>query len=113
MLVAALLFEIQPTQAAQLTGSALDWLCELQRPDGLLVGTRYTGMAVSLFSMLPADTPKHRLVVENGLNYLVSSLRPAGCWTAASWSNYYALKALFDGGRTLGDPTVAASVDWF
>jgi CHAT domain-containing protein len=112
MLVLALLFRLEPEQFASRAERALEWLASLQRNDGMLVGTRYTGMAVALFHKVQASERGER-VVRLGLESLETLAAQRGIWTAASWSNCYALMALLDSGRNLADPGVSAAVDWF
>lgn len=112
-LVLDLLFRIRHASDDAAIQKALNWLASLQREDGQIVGTRYTGMVVSLFRALPSDDPRRRAVIGRGVGYLRASLASRGIWTAAAWSNCYALSALFDTGHDLSDASVEAAVDWF
>ena len=113
MLVLDLLVALDPENWWQCGERSLKWLASLQRDDGLIVGTRYTGMAVSLFQRVSLLRDEFSPLVERGAAFLSTAASKRGIWTAASWSNYYPLRALIDTGRTLTDPAVSTAVDWF
>jgi hypothetical protein len=114
MLVLDLLCDVAPDRIFHEGRRGIDWLYSLQRDDGLIVGTRYTGMAVSLFSRLPPEFyDKTEPVIRRGVEFLSRSLDTRVIWTDAAWSNYYALKAPIDTGSTINDPIVSKAVEWF
>ena len=113
ILVVDLLRELDPENFVQDSGRALNWIASLQRKDGLIVGMRYTGMAVSLFKKLIGTNEELQPVVGRAVASLVDAINERGIWTSASWSNYYPLRALLDMGFSLDDAPVARAVDWF
>lgn len=93
---------------------AIEWIGSLQRPDGLVVGPRYTGMAVNLFLNLSQKGARcDPLVSVKGLECLRSILSEREIWADAAWSNSYPLRALLDSGMGLKDSAVAKAVGWF
>jgi hypothetical protein len=114
MLVLDLVATIAPHKIATIGMPALRWIASLQRPDGCIVGIRYTGMAISLFSRAAEsgiDCDQH--VVESGLLYIRQQIEDRAIWTSASWSNYYPLSALLDFGLGCDDETVRRALEWF
>lgn len=113
MLVLDLLAEIDREESTDWIESGLEWVASLQSPSGVLIGTRYTGMAISLFSRAAPASQIARRVIDRGIAALRKALDGGQMWTSASWSNYYALNALLDVGADLDDPVVTAATDWF
>ena len=114
MLVLEVVASIVPEEVGFLSERPLKWVASLQKADGMLIGTRYTGMAASLFLLaqrtgIVSQSPVARL----SLQQIRRDLDAKPIWTAAAWSNYYPLKALLDSGVLLDDPVVAKAVDWF
>lgn len=114
MLVLDLVARIAPEKLAVFSDRPLNWVASLQKSDGAIIGIRYTGMAASLFGLIgKIAMSKDTQVFSLAVQYIRHDLAEKPVWTAASWSNYYPLKALMDSGATLEDPSVAKAVAWF
>lgn len=113
LLVLDLLLELDSENFSLYSEQPLRWLLSLQRPDGLIIATRYTGMAVSLFLKLRHMGPEYAVAVDRGLEHLTAVIRERGMWTSASWSNYYPLRAFLDADAGLELAVVGNAVEWF
>jgi CHAT domain-containing protein len=114
MLVLDLIVRVAPGKLAVFSDRPFRWIASLQKSDGSVIGTRYTGMAASLFR-LARSVGLHEAeeVANKAINSIRDSLEDKPIWTDAAWSNFYPLRALLDGGRGLDDPIVAKAVHWF
>jgi hypothetical protein len=112
MLVLDLLTQTDRHENAAWIERGLEWIASLQNAGGLLIGTRYTGMAISLF-IRAGDAYADKRVVASAIAALRRVVETGQMWSAASWSNYYALNALLDAGFDIDDPVVSAATDWF
>jgi CHAT domain-containing protein len=114
MLVLDLVSRIAPEKMEVFSIRPLQWVTSLQKPNGSVIGIRYTGMAASLFCLAEkfglADNSQ---VAELAIQHIRQAIEEKPIWTAASWSNYYPLKALLDYGASLNDPLVTKAVEWF
>jgi CHAT domain-containing protein len=114
MLVLDLLVRIVPDKLLSLSERSLKWIASLQKPDGAIIGIRYTGMAASLFHLMQkVGFWNNQQVIELALQYIRNDLREKSIWTSAAWSNYYPLISLLDCGATLDDSFVSKAVNWF
>jgi hypothetical protein len=114
MLVLSSLARVSPSWSPFGADRAIEWIAGLQTSDGRIIGTRYTGMAISLFeSILPEHDHRRQKLVPAGVGYLHRVLETQGVWTDAAWSNYYGLKGLIDSGVPLDHPNVEKAIDWF
>jgi hypothetical protein len=114
MLVLDLVARLAPEKIAVFSDRPIRWVASLQKPDGAVIGIRYTGMAASLFCLLrKIGISSYDEIPSLALKYIRDDLEGKPIWTGASWSNYYPLKALMDSGATLGDPVVGKAVAWF
>jgi hypothetical protein len=113
ILVLDLLAQLDRNDSAAWIEGGLAWIASLQHTNGLLIGARYTGMAISLFTRTAIDSEITRVVIDQGTMALRGVVTEGRMWASASWSNYYALNALVDVGFDLDDPVVAAATDWF
>jgi len=114
MLVLDVIARVRPQLLSKVGDRPIGWLSSLQQQDGSIIGIRYTGMAASLFTLLnQLGDPRAELVASRALQHVNQSLAQRAIWTAASWSNYYPLKALLDAGKTLENEAVLKAVQWF
>jgi CHAT domain-containing protein len=114
MLVLDLVARIAPEKMVVFSSRPLEWVASLQKPDGSVIGTRYTGMTASLFCLTQKiGFVTGSQVAELALQHIRHDLEEKPIWTAAAWSNYYPLKSLLDCGASLDDPLVAKAVEWF
>lgn len=114
MLVLELLARIAPEKMAVLSDRPLLWVASLQKPEGSVIGIRYTGMAASLFCLAQSmGLESAGKVADLAIQHIRSELKGKPIWTAAAWSNYYPLKSLLDCGASLDEPCVQKAVDWF
>lgn len=105
---------IAPSQMTGFSDRPLRWVASLQRPDGAIIGIRYTGMVASLLNLtnsmgLSGDYGS----VDLAIQYIRQDLNQKPIWTAAAWSNFYPLRALLDCGASLDDTIVTKAIDWF
>lgn len=113
MLVLDLLAQVDRENSAEWIEEGLEWIASLQNAAGLLIGTRYTGMAVSLFSRTCDNADESDRIIKPAVAALRRVVESGKMWSSASWSNFYALNALLDTGLDIDDPVVSAATDWF
>lgn len=114
ILVLEMLTTLTPGRVREIGDEAIAWLISLQKPEGVVIGIRYTGMLVSLLIQLNDKRPGGvGDVVKRAVAWLRNDLLVRPIWTSAAWSNYYALRALLDAGCTIDDIVVGKAVDWF
>lgn len=114
MLVLDLVARIAPEKMEVFSSRPLQWVASLQKPNGAVIGIRYTGMAASLFCLAEKlGLASSSQVAELAIKYIREALDEKPIWTAAAWSNYYPLKALLDCGASLDDSLVVKAVEWF
>ena len=95
ILVLELLASIAPHRMADFSTGPLDWVASLQRPDGCVIGIRYTGMVASLFHLAwKTGLVKDSRVTDLALEYIRRELEKRPIWSGAAWSNAYPLMAL-------------------
>jgi CHAT domain-containing protein len=113
-LVIELIARLAPEKMALFSDRPIRWIASLQKPDGSVIGVRYTGMFASLFCLTQkAGLTDDDQIIELALNYIRRYLEDKAIWTSTSWSNYYPFKALLDYGASFDDPVVAKAADWF
>src|SRR5260221_483550 len=96
------------------TIAGFDWLLSLQRADGAFISTHYTGMFASLLHRARGLNPEvFETAAKLAVAWLRSKLASCEIWTAAAWSNCYALRALLESGATIEDPAVQQALSWF
>ena len=114
ILVLSLLAEMAPGALKTSGERALSWLFSLQAESGAIIGTRYTGMAVSLIAALPSDLAgRYAGARTKAIDWLRRDLAGREIWTNAAWSNHYALLALLDSGVSPDDADLEKAVRWF
>jgi CHAT domain-containing protein len=114
ILVLDLAATIAPQKMADFSLSPLDWVASLQRPDGCIIGIRYTGMAASLFQMAQkAGLVIDSQVAELALSFICRDLEQKPIWSGAAWSNFYPLRALLERNSLECKPSITKAVDWF
>lgn len=114
ILVLELVAAIAPHKMAEFSTSPLDWVASLQRPDGCVIGIRYTGMVASLFHLAwKTGLVKDSRVTDLALEYIRRDLESKPIWSGAAWSNAYPLNALIECDSSLAEASVTKAVEWF
>ena len=113
MLVLDLVARVAPQKLRNFSPRPIQWLASLQKPDGSVIGTRYTGMVASLFTLIGKTDPSYLTIAGSSIAYLCCDLQDKPIWTGAAWSNHYPLKALLEYGAKIDDTVVVKALDWF